>query len=78
MNYENLEKIRMKRAIKETAKEFKRTAKKIKKSANKIQKVVIASKEKCDRKRKSSKKTTVSERKIKVARMNENEIASEL
>ena len=67
MSYEDLEKARAERTIKEAAKE-------VKKGAKKVKKIVTAGNGKRDRKRKSPEEADVPEPKAKVARMNEAQV----
>lgn len=78
MSFENLEKTRAKRVVKETAKETKKTAKEIKKNAKKIKKLVIVIERKRDRKCKNEKEANALKLKINVARTSEAQIENEI
>lgn len=74
MSYEDLEKARAERALKEAAKEAKRAAREAKEGAKEVQKVATAGKGKLGRKRKSPEEAGAPEPKAKVARMSEAQV----
>ena len=74
MSYEDLEKARAKRAMKEAAKEAKRVAKEAKEGAKKVQKLATADKGKDGRKRKSPGEAGASDPDAKVPRMGEAQV----
>ena len=69
MSYEDLEKARAERAMKEAAKEAKRVAKEAKEGAEKVQKVTAASKRKDVQKRKSTEEARALESDARITRM---------
>lgn len=74
MSYEDLEKARAERALKEAAKETKKAAKEAKQGSKEVKKVATACKGKGGRKRQGPEEAGAPEPKAKVARMSEAQV----